>query len=333
MSGPSRETLQRLEGRHGFTPAALEIVVRLLDLLRSVGDDPVLGQRLVLKGGTALNLCFGAPERLSVDLDFNDIGAPDREARLRDRPLVLAAVERIARRAGYRVQRSREEHAGQKLYLGYVSAFGNEARIQVDLNFIHRVPLEDVMMRQVWSPDESQDHETRVVGNTELIAGKVLALLDRSAPRDLYDIARLGRRTGLLGKGWDDRGRRLFIALSAVLDRPLSNYGIERLDRVTDDGIRRTLHPLLREDDRPVASELRGQAREFVEPLLALSQVEHEYVERVQVGDFEPELLFPAEPEIVERLRLNPALRWKIENARAHSTHRRSRLARGPEMK
>ncbi len=328
MSGPSRETLQRLEGQHGFAAAPLEIIMRLLELLHSVGNDQVLGQRLVLKGGTALNLCFGAPERLSVDLDFNDVGAPDREAMIRDRPLILTTAERIARRAGYRVQRSREEHAGQKLYLSYVSAFGNEARIQVDLNFLHRVPLEDMVMRPVWAPDAGHDLKFRVVENAELIAGKVLALLDRTAPRDLYDIARLGRRTGLLGDQWDGRGRRLFIAISATLDHPLSDYGLDRLDRVTDDGIRRSLLPLLRGSDRPGASELRMQAREFLEPLLVLSPTEHEYVKRVQVGDFNPELLFPDEPKMVERLRLNPALRWKVENARLHATRGRSLTTR-----
>jgi predicted nucleotidyltransferase component of viral defense system len=63
--------------------------VRLGELLRAVRQDAILRDRLVLKGGTALNLCYGSPQRLSVDLDFNDIGASEREQMQSDRPLVI----------------------------------------------------------------------------------------------------------------------------------------------------------------------------------------------------------------------------------------------------
>jgi predicted nucleotidyltransferase component of viral defense system len=79
--------------------------------------DRSLADSLVLKGGTPLNLCFGVPPRLSVDLDFNYIGAADRAVMLKARPNIVAALERLGRRAGYQVQRSAEDHAGQKFYV------------------------------------------------------------------------------------------------------------------------------------------------------------------------------------------------------------------------
>jgi predicted nucleotidyltransferase component of viral defense system len=53
---------------------------------------PLLRHALVLKGGTALNLVFGAPQRLSVDLDFNYIAHAERERMLEDRPRMEAAL-------------------------------------------------------------------------------------------------------------------------------------------------------------------------------------------------------------------------------------------------
>jgi predicted nucleotidyltransferase component of viral defense system len=52
----------------------MEKVVRLGGLAGDIARHPFLGHVLALKGGTALNLCYGPPKRLSVDLDYNYIG-------------------------------------------------------------------------------------------------------------------------------------------------------------------------------------------------------------------------------------------------------------------
>lgn len=110
----SREYLERLAGQTGFRPDTLEKVLRLTRLLDQVNRHPFLGPRLALKGGTALNLFYGRAPRLSVDLDFNYIGALDREKMLRERPDVERAVEQMAAGEEYRIQRGAEEHAGRK---------------------------------------------------------------------------------------------------------------------------------------------------------------------------------------------------------------------------
>jgi predicted nucleotidyltransferase component of viral defense system len=61
----------------GFRPDTLEKVIRLLDLLTQINQDNFLTDRLVLKGGTALNLFVFDMPRLSVDIDVNYIGSPD----------------------------------------------------------------------------------------------------------------------------------------------------------------------------------------------------------------------------------------------------------------
>lgn len=57
---------------HGYRPEMLEKVYHLLELLEEFMAVPYLSDRLVLKGGTAINLfCTDQFPRLSVDLDFN----------------------------------------------------------------------------------------------------------------------------------------------------------------------------------------------------------------------------------------------------------------------
>jgi hypothetical protein len=88
----SLEYLERCAADSGFQIGPLEKVARLGELASHIARHPVLGKSLALKGGTALNLCFSPPKRLSVDLDFNYIGHIEREKMLEDRPRIEMAV-------------------------------------------------------------------------------------------------------------------------------------------------------------------------------------------------------------------------------------------------
>lgn len=91
----SRERLLREAGATGFRPESLEKVLRLIGLLNSIFRYPDLRERLVLKGGTALNLFFFDVPRLSVDIDLNYIGSVDREGMERDRPSLEARLQAV----------------------------------------------------------------------------------------------------------------------------------------------------------------------------------------------------------------------------------------------
>ena len=68
---------------------------------------------LALKGGTALNLAFGRPTRLSVNLDLNYVGSTDRQTMLESGSRPESASTELGRRLGYRVQQSSDEFAGR----------------------------------------------------------------------------------------------------------------------------------------------------------------------------------------------------------------------------
>lgn len=83
----SKEKLQQEAAITGFKMEHLEKVHMLMDLLVDFASFPQLKDKIVLKGGTALNLFFFNLPRLSVDIDLNYIGSVDREAMLADRPV------------------------------------------------------------------------------------------------------------------------------------------------------------------------------------------------------------------------------------------------------
>ncbi|MBZ0186253.1 MAG: nucleotidyl transferase AbiEii/AbiGii toxin family protein [Candidatus Obscuribacterales bacterium] len=123
----SKTRLLNEAAKTGFRPDTLEKVIRLLDLLQQISIDEFLRQRLVLKGGTALNLFVFDVPRLSVDIDLNYVGAVDLATMKAERPHVEELLTAICERAGYRMNRIAPAHAGGKWRLGYQSALGGHA--------------------------------------------------------------------------------------------------------------------------------------------------------------------------------------------------------------
>jgi len=310
----SADYLARLAGATGFRSDTLEKVLRLGRLLDQIGRHPFLGERLALKGGTALNLFFGArAPRLSVDLDFNYVRPVERDEMLREQPEVERAIGLVAEGDSYRLQWGAQEHAGRKTYLNYRNALGTPDRIEVDVNYLYRVSLQPVHVQEGWTPDPDFPYRARLVGLEEILAGKLLALVDRGAPRDLYDAAGLGA-----GRWPHDRARlrRLFVILSAGLDRPLPTYEMPHRGSLSHAELEEALVPVLRGGERPQREILTAAVAPVMTALATLSDAEKAYVERIQWGEFQPELVAGDEPELLARVRRHPMLLWKTENGR-----------------
>ncbi len=313
----SHDYLARCSTASGYDAIALEKVIRLGELASDIAKHGFLGECLALKGGTALQLCFGPPSRLSVDLDFNYIGGASREQMLADRPSIEKALTGLASRRGYTISRSRPEHAGGKIFLGYRSALGTPDRVEVDLNFLFRTPLNPVAMRSMWQPPDRDQPLVQTVGLTELLVGKLLALLARNAARDLWDVANLTEEARVeLGA---ETFRSWFVGIASVLNHPLTTYGVETIgNRLTQSHIDDHLGPMLTRGKTPRLRELVDSVRSVVAPLLDLSQPEQTFVSAVAAGDAPVEILFPDDPHAQRVLADHPALAWKLANVRRH---------------
>jgi predicted nucleotidyltransferase component of viral defense system len=77
----------------GFEVDNLEKLLRLRELLTEFHKHSFLRNKLVLKGGTALNLFYLDVARLSVDIDLNYIAHIDRDEMLDERPDIMKAAE------------------------------------------------------------------------------------------------------------------------------------------------------------------------------------------------------------------------------------------------
>jgi predicted nucleotidyltransferase component of viral defense system len=132
----STQRLIELTASTGFRAEIVEKVAQLLAILNELGEHQYLRERLVLKGGTALNLFVFDLPRLSVDIDLNYIGSSDRETMLAERPNVEKAITAVCGRLEFNVQRMPSEHAGGKWRLRYQTSVTQGANLELDMNFM-----------------------------------------------------------------------------------------------------------------------------------------------------------------------------------------------------
>jgi predicted nucleotidyltransferase component of viral defense system len=306
--------VNRVAGPDGFDAANLEKVIRLRQLLIEFHKHPLLRGKLVLKGGTAINLFYLDLARLSVDIGLNYIGQIERESMLRERPEIAKAVEQIVKALGYTVQHGANDHALMGWYLGYSNYGDSPDRIEVEINFLMRACALPSKVLPAVSIGDEKPCEFSVLAIEELFAGKIKAMIDRHHPRDLYDLFRFGSAH----PSYDPESmRKLAVLFASTMDRDLRTYDMDRVERVDDAEIKRLLYPLLKAGDRPTRVEMFAIARPILEAVLEHNR-EAGFLEAMADGKYQPELLFSGHPEIVERIRRHPALLWKSENVAQH---------------
>ena len=315
----SPETLAVHAEATGFRPDMLEKVALLLQLLDAVRSHPFLKDKLVLKGGTALNLFIFDVPRLSVDIDLNYVGAANRETMLLERPKVEDALQAVFAREGYTVRRVPTEHAGGKWQLRYSSAGGQGGNLEVDVNFMFRIPLWPVQRLDSRPVGIWQVTGIPVVNFCELAAGKLSALLSRRQARDLFDCSNLFRLGGL------DRNRlRLaFLVYGAMNRKDWRTIELTDVDADTAD-LEQKLIPTLRtagsdeiRKDR-FGKGLVEDCRDLLAGLLPFTAPEQEFLDRIlDRGEIAPELL-TSDETLQDRIRLHPLLEWKAVNVRGH---------------
>ncbi len=323
------EEIQETAAALGFRADSLEKVFRLLSLLETLRSNAFLRPRVALKGGTALNIFLFDVPRLSVDVDLNYVGSGDRATMLADKPKVEQAIQAVCAREGLTVRRVPSEHAGGKWRLSFVNTAGSSDNLEVDLNFMLRVPLWPVTTLDSQTLGPAVAKEIVVVDRHELAAGKLAALCSRNASRDIFDARELLRRDDI------DRGKlRLAFVVYGGLNR--KDWRTVRVDDIAADALelKRELRPMLRAGARPLDAEIPSwsealvrETRELMSAVLPLEAHEREFLERLNgAGDIVPELL-TAEPAMQGIIRDQPGLKWKTLNVKK----RLGAAARGDE--
>lgn len=308
-------------GKSGFRAEVLEKVIQLLNLLEQLNRHPFLKGKFALKGGTALNLFLFDLPRLSVDIDLNYIGEVDRESMLTERQLIEQAIVKVCLREDLNVVRTASEHAGGKWKIRYKSFTGSGGNLEVDLNYMFRVPLWPVCHTSA-KVGMFSANEIPILDLHEIAAGKMAALLARNAGRDLFDTVHIFTKLEL-----DHVKLRLAFLLYGAMNR--KDWRTVSVEDISCDKneLSNQLLPVVRRkfiDENNImqwAESAVDTCRNKMAELLRFSENERLFFnELLDSGNIKPELITDNE-DLAKRIANHPSLLWKALNVKQHKTN------------
>ena len=306
----SRKYIEALNKDNNFIQNNLEKVVRLLDVLKFISTelDPY-GDKLVLKGGTAINLMYTNLARLSVDIDLDYIGSLDKEKASQDRDKIMDALDNYMLGEDYEISsKSRGSVILASRTYTFTNASQNKDNIKVEINFIDRIHIGPCVREKIDYFEKEVMVQTLLL--EELFGMKICALIDRSKPRDLFDVNKLKKNMMFIE---EDRLRKMtvfYMSLDGIFD--INEHTFESIREIGRADIKKELLPVLAKNSKFDLTETKEEVISFLIELLVLTDNEKKYLEEFSKGNFDPYLLF--EPNDAERAAKHPMAKWRAAN-------------------
>ncbi len=169
-----------------------------------------------LKGGTAINLFYRNMPRLSVDIDLTYIPLAPRPAALKE---IDAAMKRIAARITAAIPAAKARQTGIENTVTKLLIQSGNTQTKIEVTPVLRGCVYDPQPKTVSRSVEEQVGfaEILVASFADLYGGKIVAVLDRQHPRDLFDVRDLFANEGIT-----DDIKRAFIVYLISHDRPMA---------------------------------------------------------------------------------------------------------------
>lgn len=200
---PLSEVMKHAREAH-LDPSIIERDYVISWVLSGIYSNSILSQSLVFKGGTALRKVYFPNYRFSEDLDFTvaQSSADLTESALQQE--IKNAIEAAHRRSGIGLQLVRfsktREVFGGEAYEGKIEYSGpirrrpvSLPRIKLDITFYEVVvfPAAQAPLIHNYSDNRACTETIRAYTLEEIVAEKLRTVLQRTRPRDIYDLWQL----------------------------------------------------------------------------------------------------------------------------------------------
>lgn len=304
-------TLGRQARELGFVRDTFEKVCRLAEILSFMEQDPVLADSLALKGGTAINLTIFDLPRLSVDIDLDFSKHVNRDDMLAERKEITDHLSRYMTAAGYTLStKSKQYHALDSFVYEYINAGGAKDNLKIEINYMlrcHVLPLERRPVKLPWMKEKVN---VLAVAPLEIFAAKIVALLSRTAPRDLYDIANL-QKYDLFSSDELALLRQCAVFYSAIAaEQEPATFNFDTIRNLDPHRIRTDLIPVLRRTERFDLKAVQENTIDFLSGFMLPTSNETSFWQVFNNKEYRPDFIF-SDPAKLDRIAQHPMAIWK----------------------
>jgi predicted nucleotidyltransferase component of viral defense system len=315
MYNYSKTDLERIASGTDFIRDNLEKVFRLCDILKHLNENPLFAEHLALKGGTAINLTVFNLPRLSVDIDLDFIKECPRDEMMTIRNNINQDFLNYMFTQGYALSpNTKRPHSLDSWVFYFQNAGGNKDNLKVEINYSLRNHILPIVEKKVNIEFLQFDSEVKTLSTLELFGSKIKALIERTAPRDLYDIHNMLKHN-IIHPDEMDNLRKIILFYLAVgwSNKSLNNYSFESIDNLKFAQIRSSLLPILKKSERFDFESAKVEVKAFLVKLMVFTEEEKSFIENFNSNVYRPELLFE-DTGIVERIKNHPMAMWKVRN-------------------
>lgn len=251
MSDYDKRKLGKQARELGFIRDTLEKVFRLSEILKYINIDPLLRESLALKGGTAINMTIFNLPRLSVDIDLDYTHNDSREEMFEERQKISDSVLKYMAMSGYELSpKSKSYHSLDSYVFSYANTAGMKDNIKVEINYSLRSHILPSEQRSIETLGILDSFKVNSLASIEIFASKIVALLTRTAARDLYDI------NNMIYFGLFDETELPLLKKCAIFyyavggEAVYETFNLGKIDDLTEYKIRTDLYPVIRKKER-----------------------------------------------------------------------------------
>lgn len=298
-----------LAKKEGFVRDVLEKVIRLSEILSFFENDNLLSNRLALKGGTAINLfCLPSLPRLSIDIDVDYCGT-SKEVMLQERGEIQNTVNKYMLANGYEnnVKSKRTFSLDSNVY-SFTNSGGTRDVIKIEINYSQRCHLVHPQKKKNETLGVLKEAEISTLLPEEIYASKIVALLSRTATRDLYDL------NNIISLNNFDREivRKGVVFYTALNGDAAKEVDLECVEKIKQNDVFRDLVPYLRKSDHFNLNIAKANVKSFLKDVLCFSKNEKMFLSSFANGEYKPQLIFE-DQRILENIKNHPMASWQIQ--------------------
>ena len=190
--------IQQLARLQGVRDTQIEKDYVIGWILKGISRDPYLAEILIFKGGTVLKKVWFEAYRFSEDIDFTVRAEHWDLAKLEAGLNKLCDWVFEESRIRLTVYPEEGTTAQYKCYFRYQGPLGGEKTVKCDISSDEKIyfkPVQKTILDAYSDADEAYPLQTYSL--EEALAEKVRCLLQRSIPRDLYDVWYLTEKAGI----------------------------------------------------------------------------------------------------------------------------------------